>query len=93
MEKGLLKGPEGEEIRYPLVFDEVFKNKFWVAPLGGTYFGYKGFGLNMFLELDNVIGGGVPGLIRMLDDQGNPTTRGEGVADHRGLCDRRDKPD
>jgi LDH2 family malate/lactate/ureidoglycolate dehydrogenase len=74
VEKGLLKGPEGEEIRYPLVFDEVFKSKFWVAPLGGTYFGYKGFGLNMLIELDNVVGGGVPGLIRVLDNQGNPTT-------------------
>ena len=74
VEKGLLKGPDGEEIRYPLVFDDVFKNKFWVAPLGGTYFGYKGFGLNMLIELDNVVGGGVPGLIRVLDNQGNPTT-------------------
>ena len=74
VEEGLLKGPEGEEIRYPLVFDEVFKNKFWVAPLGGTFFGYKGFGLNMLIELDNVVGGGVPGLIRVLDHKGNPTT-------------------
>jgi LDH2 family malate/lactate/ureidoglycolate dehydrogenase len=74
VEEGLLKGPEGEEIRFPLIFDEVFKSKFWVAPLGGTYFGYKGFGLNMLIELDNVVGGGVPGLIRVLDHQGNPTT-------------------
>jgi len=74
VEKGLLKGPEGEEIRFPLVFDEVFKTKFWVAPLGGTYFGYKGFGLNMLIELDNVVGGGIPGLIRVLDPQGKPTT-------------------
>jgi LDH2 family malate/lactate/ureidoglycolate dehydrogenase len=74
VEEGLLKGPEGEEIRFPLVFDDVFKRKFWVAPLGGTYFGYKGFGLNMLIELDNVVGGGVPGLIRVLDSQGNPTT-------------------
>jgi LDH2 family malate/lactate/ureidoglycolate dehydrogenase len=74
VEKGLLKGPEGEEIRFPLVFDEVFKSKFWVAPLGGTYFGYKGFGLNMLIELDNVVGGGVPDLIRVLDKHGNPTT-------------------
>lgn len=74
VEEGLLKGPEGEPIRYPLSFDDVFKSKFWVAPLGGTYFGYKGFGLNMLIELDNVVGGGVPGLIRVLDDHGNPTT-------------------
>jgi len=74
VEEGLLKGPQGEEIRYPLVLDEVFKSKFWVAPLGGTYFGYKGFGLNMLIELDNVVGGGLPGLIRDLDNQGNPTT-------------------
>lgn len=74
VEEGLLKGPEGEEIRFPLAFDDVFKSEFWVAPLGGTYFGYKGFGLNMLIELDNVVGGGVPGLIRVLDSQGNPTT-------------------
>ena len=74
VEEGLLKGPQGEEIRYPLVYDDVFKSKFWVAPLGGTYFGYKGFGLNMLIELDNVVGGGVPGLIRVLDNQGDPTT-------------------
>jgi hypothetical protein len=74
VEEGLLKGPAGEDIRYPLVFDDVFKSKFWVAPLGGTYFGYKGFGLNMLIELDNVVGGGDPGLIRILDSQGNPTT-------------------
>jgi len=74
VEEGLLKGPEGEEIRFPLVFDDVFKRKFWVAPLGGTYFGYKGFGLNMLIELDNVVGGGAPGLIRVLDSQGKPTT-------------------
>jgi LDH2 family malate/lactate/ureidoglycolate dehydrogenase len=74
VEEGLLKGPEGEEIRFPLAFDDVFKSKFWVAPLGGTYFGYKGFGLNMLIELDNVLGGGVPGLIRVLDRQGKPTT-------------------
>jgi len=74
VEKGLLKGPVGEDINYPLAFDEVAKNRFWVAPLGGTYFGYKGFGLNMLVELDNVTGGGVSGLIRVLDDKGNPTT-------------------
>jgi len=28
----------------------------------------------MIIELDNVIGGGVPGLIRVMDNQGNPTT-------------------
>jgi LDH2 family malate/lactate/ureidoglycolate dehydrogenase len=74
VEEGLLKGPQDEEIRFPLAFDDVFKTKFWVAPLGGTYFGYKGFGLNMLIELDNVVGGGVPGLIRVLDSQGKPTT-------------------
>ncbi|UCD79292.1 MAG: Ldh family oxidoreductase [Desulfobacterales bacterium] len=74
VEEGLLKGPEGETIRFPLAFDEVFKGKFWVAPLGGTYFGYKGFGLNMLIELDNVVGGGAPGLLRLLDDHGKSTT-------------------
>lgn len=74
VEKGLLKGPEGEDINFPLAFDEIFKNLFWVAPLGGTYFGYKGFGLNMLIELDNVIGGGAPGLIRILDSEGRMTT-------------------
>lgn len=29
-----------------------------VLPLGGEQFGYKGSGLNMLIELDNVIGGG-----------------------------------
>jgi LDH2 family malate/lactate/ureidoglycolate dehydrogenase len=74
VEEGLLQGPEGEEIRFPLALDDVFKSKIWVAPLGGTWFGYKGFGLNMLIELDNVVGGGVPGLIRILDSQGKPTT-------------------
>jgi len=74
VEAGLLKGPEGEDISYPLAFDDVFKRHFCIAPLGGTCFGYKGFGLNMLVELDNVIGGGATGLIRVLDDQGNPTT-------------------
>ena len=74
VEEGLLKGPQDEEIRFPLALDDVFKTRFWVAPLGGTWFGYKGFGLNMLIELDNVVGGGVPGLIRVLDSQGNPTT-------------------
>ena len=74
VEKGLLKGPEGENIHFPLAFDEVFKTHFCVAPLGGTYFGYKGFGLNMLIELDNVIGGGAPGLIRILDSEGKRTT-------------------
>ena len=57
-----------------MVFDDVFKSKFWVAPLGGTYFGYKGFGLNMLIELDNVFGGSVPSLIRVLNGHGKPTT-------------------
>lgn len=78
VEKGLIKGPAGEDIHYPLAFDEVFKKQFWVAPLGGTLFGYKGFGLNMLVELDNVMGGGEPGLIRKLNVQGKPTTP-EGV--------------
>ncbi|MFC1886792.1 Ldh family oxidoreductase [Thermodesulfobacteriota bacterium] len=75
VEKGLLKGPEGEDINYPLAFDDVMKKNVWAAPLGGTYFGYKGFGLNMLIELDNVIGGGASGLIRVLDEVGNTTTR------------------
>ena len=70
----MLKGPAGEDIRYPLSFDEVFKSEFWVAPLGGTFFGYKGFGLIMLIELDNVIGGGEPDLIRRLDANGKPET-------------------
>jgi LDH2 family malate/lactate/ureidoglycolate dehydrogenase len=74
VEEGLLQGPEGEAIRFPLALDDVFKSKVWVAPLGSTYFGYKGFGLNMLIELDNVVGGGVPGLIRILDSRENPTT-------------------
>lgn len=74
VQKGLVKGPQGEEIHFPLAFDEVFKTYFWVAPLGGTYFGYKGFGLNMLIELDNVVGGGTPGLIRILDGDGKRTT-------------------
>jgi len=74
VEKGLLKGPQGEDINFPLAFDEVFKTHFWVAPLGDTYFGYKGFGLNMLIELDNVIGGGAPGLIRILDSEGKRAT-------------------
>jgi hypothetical protein len=74
IEKGLIKGPAGENIHYPLAFDGVFKKQFWVAPLGGTLFGYKGFGLNMLVELDNVMGGGEPGLIRKLNAQGQPTT-------------------
>ena len=74
VEKGLLKGPQGENIHFPLAFDDVFKTHFWVAPLGGTYFGYKGFGLNLLIELDNVIGGGAPGLIRILDSEGQRKT-------------------
>ena len=74
VESGLLKGPDGEDIHHPLAFDEMFKKQFWVAPLGGTFFGYKGFGLNMLVELDNVIGGGEPGLIRKLDADGKPLT-------------------
>ncbi|MBW1961630.1 MAG: Ldh family oxidoreductase [Deltaproteobacteria bacterium] len=74
VEKGFLKGPDGEDIYYPLAFDDVFKENFWIAPLGGTYFGYKGFGLNMLIELDNVVGGGNPELIRRLDSEGRPKT-------------------
>lgn len=79
VETGLLKGPAGEDIHFPLAFDEVFKRHFWVAPLGGTFFGYKGFGLNMLVELDNVTGGGEPGLIRQLDEHGKPLVP-EGVS-------------
>jgi len=74
VEKGLLKGPQGENIHFPLAFDEVFKTQFWVAPLGDTHFGYKGFGLNMLIELDNVMGGGTPDLIRVLDSEGKRAT-------------------
>ncbi len=74
VEKGLLKGPDGEDIYHPLAFDDVFKEQFWIAPLGGTYFGYKGFGLNMLIELDNVVGGGAEGFIRKLDSDGKPRT-------------------
>jgi LDH2 family malate/lactate/ureidoglycolate dehydrogenase len=74
VEAELLKGPEGEEIRYPLALDDTFKNHFWIAPLGGTLYGYKGYGLNMLIELDNVIGGGVTGLVRELDGNGSPKT-------------------
>jgi LDH2 family malate/lactate/ureidoglycolate dehydrogenase len=35
-----------------------------VLPLGGEQFGYKGSGLNILVELDNVIGGGSTGRIR-----------------------------
>jgi len=71
-EPGLLKGPNGEDINFPLVFDSTFKKYFWIAPLGGTYFGYKGYGLNMLIELDNVVGGGNTGIIRQLDKHGCP---------------------
>lgn len=74
VEKGLVKGPSDEDINYPLAFDDIFKKQFSIAPLGGTYFGYKGFGLNMLVELDNVMGGGEAGLIRVLDAIGTPQT-------------------
>jgi LDH2 family malate/lactate/ureidoglycolate dehydrogenase len=74
VEKGLLKGPDGEEINYPIAFDKTFKKHFWIATLGGTFFGYKGFGLNMLIELDNVIGGGTTGVIRELDKNEKPQT-------------------
>lgn len=74
VERGLVSGPSGEEILYPLLFDGVFKNNFYIAPLGGTYFGYKGFGLNMLIELDNVLGGGTPEIVRALDADGRQTT-------------------
>ncbi|RJX32568.1 MAG: hypothetical protein C4525_10835 [Desulfarculus sp.] len=73
-EKGLLKGPGDVDLNFPLAFDTVMKRDCYVAPLGGTYFGYKGFGLNMLIELDNVLGGGVEGLIRVLTPQGRPAT-------------------
>jgi len=74
VEKGLLKGPHGEDITYPIAFDRTFKKYFWIAPLGGTFFGYKGFGINTLIELDNVIGGGTTGLIRELDKNEDPKT-------------------
>lgn len=74
VEKGLLKGPDGEEINYPIAFDKTFKKHFWIATIGGTFFGYKGFGLNMLIELDNVIGGGTTGVIRELDKNEKPQT-------------------
>ncbi len=73
-EKGLLKGPGDVDVNFPLVFDSVMKRECYVAQLGGTYFGYKGFGLNMLVELDNVLGGGVSGLIRQLTPEGQPAT-------------------
>lgn len=73
-ERGLLKGPDDVDVNFPLAFDEVMKRECYIAPLGGTYFGYKGFGLNMLIELDNVLGGGVSGFIRQLSPQGQPTT-------------------
>ena len=74
VEKGLLKGPHGEDIKYPIAFDRTFKKYFWIAPLGGTFFGYKGFGINTLIELHNVIGGGATGLIRELDKNESPKT-------------------
>ena len=74
VERGLFLGPGGEEINYPLALDSVLKNECHIAPLGGAFFGYKGFGLNLLIELDNVLGGGVPGLIRELSPQGLPLT-------------------
>jgi LDH2 family malate/lactate/ureidoglycolate dehydrogenase len=73
-EKGLLKGPGDVDLSFPLVFDSVMKRECYVAQLGGTYFGYKGFGLNMLVELDNVLGGGVSGFIRKLTPDGQPGT-------------------
>ncbi|MBW2984706.1 Ldh family oxidoreductase [Candidatus Woesearchaeota archaeon] len=74
VQSGLLKGPHGEDINFPFAFDGVFMEQFWIAPLGGTIFGYKGFGLNMLIDLHNVIGGGAAELIRKLED-GRPTTK------------------
>ncbi|MBN2112357.1 Ldh family oxidoreductase [Candidatus Woesearchaeota archaeon] len=51
---------EGREVRYPLSFNGYFKSNYWIAPLGGTTFGYKGFILNMMIEMDNITGGGNP---------------------------------
>lgn len=73
-QKGLLKGPGDVDLNFPLAFDTIMKRDCYVAPLGGTYFGYKGFGLNMLIELDNVLGGGVEGFIRQLTPQGQPGT-------------------
>ena len=74
VERGLFLGPNGEEINYPLAMDGFLKRDCHIAPLGGVYFGYKGFGLNLLIELDNVLGGGAPGLIRELSPEGLPTT-------------------
>ena len=57
-----------------MAFDEFVQKECYIAPLGGTYYGYKGFGLNMLIELDNVIGGGEPGLLRVLSQNGTPLT-------------------
>jgi LDH2 family malate/lactate/ureidoglycolate dehydrogenase len=73
-EEGLLKGPGDVDMIFPLAFDELIQKECYVAPLGGTYYGYKGFGLNMLIEMDNVIGGGVPELIRVLSEKGTPLT-------------------
>ena len=73
-EKGLMKGPGDVDIIFPLAFDEFVQKECYIAPLGGTYYGYKGFGLNMLIELDNVIGGGEPGLLRILSQNGTPLT-------------------
>ena len=74
VERGLFLGPGGEEINYPLALDGFLKKECHIAPLGGVFFGYKGYGLNLLIELDNVLGGGVPGLIRELSPQGLPLT-------------------
>jgi len=50
----------GKEVKFPLRFNNYFKQNFWIAPLGGTVFGYKGFILNLLVEMDNIIGGGNP---------------------------------
>jgi len=50
----------GREVKCPLAFDDYFKQNFWIAPLGGTVFGYKGFCLNFLIEADNIVGGGNP---------------------------------
>lgn len=62
----------GQEVLYPLDFNNHFKQNFWIAPLGGTVFGYKGFILNMLIESDNIVGGGNPNPI----PSGNQTPAG-----------------
>jgi len=54
VEAGLLKGPEGEDINYPLALDDVFQNSFKITQLGATYSNYYQ-SVNTFLTvLENI---------------------------------------